>query len=100
MGHQAAVIYTIVENCKRHGVPVEAYLRDLLTRHPTTAVDEAIAAFEECIRLGSDYSTHFITLAQLYLEKNQTHKLSDLKEKAASLESLNRSIILKKLASF
>jgi hypothetical protein len=43
-GHQAAVIYTIVENCKRHGVPVEPYLRDLLTRLPTTAGDEAIAA--------------------------------------------------------
>jgi len=33
-----------VENCKRHGVPVEPYLLDLLTRLPTTAGDEAIAA--------------------------------------------------------
>ena len=43
-GHQAAVIYTIVENCKRHGVPVEAYLRDLLTRLPVTADGETIAS--------------------------------------------------------
>jgi transposase len=42
-GHQAAVIYTLVENCKRHGVPVEAYLRDLLTTLPTTPDAQTIA---------------------------------------------------------
>jgi transposase len=42
-GHQAAAIYTIVENCKRHGVPVEAYLQDLLTRLPTTNDEQLIA---------------------------------------------------------
>lgn len=42
-GHQAAVIYTIVENCKRHGVPVEIYLRDLLTRLPSTTDAQTIA---------------------------------------------------------
>ncbi len=63
-------------------------------------INEAIVAFEECIRLGSDYSDHFITLAQLYLQKNQRYKVTDLIEKAESLKSLNRSIILKKLASF
>ena len=42
-GHQAAVIYTIVENCRRHGVPVEAYLRDLLTRLPVTTDVQTIA---------------------------------------------------------
>ncbi len=63
-------------------------------------INEAIVAFEECIRLGSDYSDHFLTLAQLYLQKKQRYKLTDLIEKAESLDSLNRSIILKKLASF
>jgi len=43
-GHQAAVIYTIVENCRRHSVPVEAYLRDLLTRLPVTTDEETIAS--------------------------------------------------------
>lgn len=43
-GHQAAVIYTIVENCRRHCVPVEAYLRDLLTRLPVTTDGESITA--------------------------------------------------------
>ena len=38
------MIYTIVENCKRHGVPVEAYLRDLLTRLPVTTDGETIAS--------------------------------------------------------
>lgn len=43
-GHQAAVIYTIVGNCRRYGVPVEAYLRDLLTRLPAITDRETIAA--------------------------------------------------------
>jgi hypothetical protein len=38
------VIYTLVENCKRHGVPVEAYLCNLLTRLPVTSDEETIAA--------------------------------------------------------
>ena len=45
-GHQAATIYTIVENCRRHGVPVEAYLRELLDRLPglKEADEETIAS--------------------------------------------------------
>jgi hypothetical protein len=33
-GHQATVIYTIVENCKRDGVSVESYRCGLLYRLP------------------------------------------------------------------
>lgn len=33
-GHNAAVIYTLVENCRRHGIAVEEYLCELLTRLP------------------------------------------------------------------
>ena len=43
-GHNAAVIYTLVENCRRHGVPVEAYLRELLTRLPGQTDPETIAS--------------------------------------------------------
>lgn len=42
-GHDAATIYTLVENCRRHQVPVEAYLRDLLTRLPGQTDAETIA---------------------------------------------------------
>ena len=62
-------------------------------------VEEAIIAFEECVRLGSDYSNHYLTLAHLYLQKNQDYKVSKLKEKAQALNSLNKSVILKKLAT-
>ena len=34
-GHQAAAIYTIVENCHRYDVPVEDYLREVLGILPT-----------------------------------------------------------------
>jgi transposase len=34
-GHRSAVLYTIVECCRRRGVDPYAYLRDLLTRLPT-----------------------------------------------------------------
>jgi len=29
-GHQAAVIYTLVENCKRHGLDVARYLEQVI----------------------------------------------------------------------
>jgi hypothetical protein len=34
-GHRGAVLYTIVENCRRHAVDPYAYLRHVLTRLPT-----------------------------------------------------------------
>lgn len=34
-GHRSAVLYTIVESCRRRGVEPYAYLRDILTRLPT-----------------------------------------------------------------
>ncbi len=43
-GHNAAVIFTLVENCRRHDVPVEAYLRELLTRLPGLTDPETIAS--------------------------------------------------------
>jgi transposase len=43
-GHNAAVIYTLVENCRRHGIPVEEYLCELLTRLPGETDPETIAS--------------------------------------------------------
>ena len=43
-GHNAAVIYTLVENCRRHGIPVEEYLCKLLTRLPGETDLETIAS--------------------------------------------------------
>lgn len=42
-GHQAASIYTLVENCRRHEIPVEAYLKQLLQTLPSVT-DEAVIA--------------------------------------------------------
>jgi transposase len=43
-GHNGAVIYTQVENCRRHGIPVEEYLCELLTRLPGETDPETIAS--------------------------------------------------------
>lgn len=34
-GQRSAVLYTIIESCRRRGVEAYAYLRDVLTRLPT-----------------------------------------------------------------
>ncbi len=42
-GERAAIIYTLIETCKRHGVEPYAYLRDILGRiasHPINALYE------------------------------------------------------------
>lgn len=43
-GHQAAAIYTIIENCRRYDVPVEDYLREVLEILPTLRDPETQAA--------------------------------------------------------
>ena len=43
-GHNAAEIYTLVANCRRHGIPVEEYLREFLTRLPGKSDPEIIAS--------------------------------------------------------
>ena len=43
-GHHTAMIYTLVENCRRYEIPVEAYLKDLLTRLPGITDPEMIAS--------------------------------------------------------
>jgi len=42
-GHHAATIYTLVENCRRFEIPVETYLKELLTRLPGVIDPEVIA---------------------------------------------------------
>jgi transposase len=39
-GQRSAVIYTLIENCKRHGVEPYSYLKDVLERLPTTTNQE------------------------------------------------------------
>jgi hypothetical protein len=42
-GRAAAVLYTLIESCKRVGVDVLAYLADVLIRvatHPASRIDE------------------------------------------------------------
>ncbi len=34
-GERGAILYTIIENCRRRGIDPYAYLRDVLTRLPT-----------------------------------------------------------------
>jgi len=41
-GHRSAVIYTLLETCKRHGVEPLAYLTDVLTRLPNMTSTEAL----------------------------------------------------------
>lgn len=41
-GHAAATIFTLVENCRRHGIEPEAYLAEMLNRMPVTNDPEVI----------------------------------------------------------
>jgi hypothetical protein len=34
-GQRGAILYTIIESCRRRGIDPHAYLRDILTRLPT-----------------------------------------------------------------
>jgi len=40
-GWQNAVMYTVVQNCKMHGINPEEYLKDVLGRLPHIKADEA-----------------------------------------------------------
>ena len=39
-GERSAIIYTLLENCKREGVNPQEYLYDVLSRRPTTPLDQ------------------------------------------------------------
>ena len=39
-GQRSAVLYTLIENCRRHGIDAYAYLKDVLTRLPSTTNKE------------------------------------------------------------
>jgi transposase len=40
-GQRSAIIYTILETCKRHGIDAGEYLREVLTRLPAMKNHEA-----------------------------------------------------------
>lgn len=39
-GHRGAILYTIVESCRRRGIEPLAYLRDVLTQLPTMTISQ------------------------------------------------------------
>ena len=44
-GQRSAVIYTLIENCRMHGVNPEEYLKDVLERlptHPASRIDDLL----------------------------------------------------------
>ena len=41
-GHRSAVIYTLIESCKRHDIEPQAYLTDILKKLPTMTNHEAV----------------------------------------------------------
>ena len=46
-GHRAAIIYTMVATCKRHGVDLFAYLRDILERLPSHSIQNLHELFPQ-----------------------------------------------------
>lgn len=62
-------------------------------------MDAAIPVLEFCIDVGSDVSSHYITLANYYKSGGQSAKLDSLHEKASTLNSLMKASILQKLDS-
>jgi len=60
-------------------------------------INEAICAYELCIQLGSDYSKHFIGLADLYVQTQQHHKLSALIQRAKALDESHQTRLYQKL---
>lgn len=60
-------------------------------------VEEALYAYEECIRMKSDFSDHFVELGKLYLLLGKVEDFKSLTEKAGSVTTLNKDIILNRL---
>ena len=46
-GERGAILYTIVESCRRRGIDPFAYLRDVLTRLPRTLITEVASLTPE-----------------------------------------------------
>ena len=46
-GQRGAILYTIVESCRRRGIDPLAYLRDVLTRLPSMLITEVAAVTPE-----------------------------------------------------
>ena len=60
-------------------------------------MDAAIPVLEFCINVGSDVSSHYITLANYYKAGSQSAKLESLREKASALNSLMKTSIVQKI---
>jgi len=60
--------------------------------------EDAITVLEFAVEIESDLFSSYKTLAELYLETNQIHKIDTLKECASTLRSLNKNRILNMLS--
>ena len=60
-------------------------------------MDAAIPVLEFCVNVGSDVSSHYVTLANYYKAGGQSAKLESLREKASALNSLMKTSILQKI---
>ena len=60
-------------------------------------MDAAIPVLEFCVNVGSDVSSHYVTLANYYKAGGQSAKLESLHEKASALNSLMKASILQKI---
>ena len=58
---------------------------------------ESIPVLEFCIKIGSDISAHYLTLADYYKNTQQTEKIQNLRKKAETLNSLTKLSILQRL---
>lgn len=62
--------------------------------------DEAITVLESGIDILTDISSNYKLLAQLYQKRNQSQKISHLRDVAKNLNSLNKNKILKILDEY
>lgn len=60
-------------------------------------ISEAVSYLEFGIECGSDVSSNYVDLAKLYIRNGQASKVKELLDKADTLNSLSKNIIIQKL---
>lgn len=71
-GQRSAIIYTVIENCRRRSLEPFACLRDVLTPHPTAQQDQSANPRGHPLRLGqgataSATATHIVNVKRTAL---------------------------------
>ena len=62
-GQRSAVIYTIIENCRLHGIDPYAYLRDVLTRLPGMTNRQLAELLPQAWAKARTHQAHFAAAA-------------------------------------